>query len=381
MASDRPVTPGFIPDEEAESFFGSAFGRQQELPRQEGAEARSSPFASMRAFPGDLPMNLSPEAQQVNERVAPAAGAIGAFAANPAAATKAALLTEGGRIVGSGAGQLSGNILEDFGGYPEGTSETLGRVGGVGGMGLGLFRGPQILQALKGAATQGGFPLSQTGLVMRVLRGLMGGPRGAAPVSAGGGAAAAVGAVDDPLMATAAQMVKDRTFRSIDEAMQFLRTLNPEQAAAVTRQLGGAAAGAPVAAGGAGIPGQVNAARQAAAAGRALPPRPPAPAPVAPAPPAAPPVAPAAAPAPGGGFDPAAAARGRALAAQTPGGLNISGAPPGSPQQIAAKLEQVGSQPGGQQAIQTLLRQMPPALRAQVEALLQGAQSTLPTTF
>jgi hypothetical protein len=65
----------------------------------------------------------------------------------------------------------------------------------------------------------------------------------------------------------------------------------------------------------------------------------------------------------------------------TPGGLPISGAPPGSPQEIAYKLNIAASQPGGQQLVQQLLQKMPPAMRAQVEALLAGAQSTLPTTF
>ena len=274
-----PVNPNFISDEEAEAFFGSASERQQELPRQAQAEERASPFASMRTSPGDFPMNMSPEAQEVNERLAPAAGMAGLVAANPIAAAKGLGYGAAGQIVGATAGHGAGSFLETAG-YPEGTQDFLRRAGGGVGALVGPFKGPSVWKAIFGGGVKD-IPMGRYSTLLRIIRGLRGEGGGAA--SSEGVSAGVASVADDPLMATSRQMVKDKTFGSIDDALAFLKNMNPEQQAAIARQMGGA---------------NVAAGVQEAGLARTLSQsRPPAPAPPPPAP--APAAVPAAPPGPG----------------------------------------------------------------------------------
>ena len=84
-----------------------------------------------------------------------------------------------------------------------------------------------------------------------------------APASA---ATRAVAAEVEPLAATASGLVKAGAFKNTEEALGFLKSLNPEQAAAVAKQVGGAPAKTTAT-----IAQEVGAARRAAEVGKALP--------------------------------------------------------------------------------------------------------------
>jgi len=153
-------------------------------------------------------------------------GTIGPGVAAPiAAATSLGL-----GVVGSGLGGHAGRYIGGGIGLP-GVGETAGRI--AGGLAGGLGGIKNIQQLAKLANFRG---------VLKLLA-EQAGPEAAA---AGKGMVGASANMVEPLAATAAQLVKQRTFRTVEEALKFLKGLNPEQAVAVGGQIEGGVA-APVA--------------------------------------------------------------------------------------------------------------------------------------
>jgi hypothetical protein len=126
-----------------------------------------------------------------------------------------------GREVGGTAGMLAGNKVK---------GADIGEIiGSLAGGGIGAFRGPGMIKTVAAMS-----PHSRVGLVARLLGGV---EEQAAATPAIRAAASAPAAVD-PIMALAEGMRKSGQFGSTEEALTVLRTLNPEQVAAVSEQLG-----------------------------------------------------------------------------------------------------------------------------------------------
>jgi hypothetical protein len=214
---------GFVSDADAEQFFGES----DFIPDAE-ADAFFAPPADERLSyeATDDPYSRGLAASLEESGFGPGDPAI--VAAAPLAAGAAMALGPAGvvslakaaahSVVGAGLGAHAGRYVGSGLGAPE-AGENIGRVvGGITGV-----RSPKTLVDLAKAGWHGG----GLGPWLLSLLGL--------------GAKSAT-ALEVQLAKQAAQLAKQGTFRSADEALAFLRTLNPEQLAAVAEQAGTGAA-------------------------------------------------------------------------------------------------------------------------------------------